>query len=390
LEAHWCKVKMLITFKTLQLQSFKIEVNEDDLIRAVKEKIEEEKGKDFPADGQKLIYAGKILDDKLAIKDYNIEPTKNFVVVMVTKPKPQTAPVTPKTENSEPAASTATESVPKPEQPRTEEKTEVEKEKSIESTTTTTPTTTTSSSSISSTEMASATSTASSSDQNTISSAESALVVGAQYEQMVLEMMSMGFERDKVVRALRASFNNPDRAVEYLMTDAIPDLPDETQETPADSSAQQEDSSMVSEAESAGDALSFLQQQPQFTALRRAVQSNPSVLPQLLQELGQANPQLLQLISQNQERFISMLNEPITEEQSQQEASEGNAPAEGDGQGQAGSGVNYIRVTPHEKEAIERLKALGFPEHLVIQAYFACEKNENLAANFLLSQGFDD
>ena len=51
-----------------------------------------------------------------------------------------------------------------------------------------------------------------------ISSAENMLATGAEYERLVKEIMDMGFERERVVQALRASFNNPDRAVEYLMT----------------------------------------------------------------------------------------------------------------------------------------------------------------------------
>ncbi|NWZ30069.1 RD23A protein, partial [Asarcornis scutulata] len=128
--------------------------------------------------------------------------------------------------------------------------------------------------------------------------------------------------------------------------------------------------------------LEFLREQPQFQNMRQVIQQNPALLPALLQQLGQENPQLLQQISQHQEQFIQMLNEPLGE----LGELEGEMGAIGDESPQ----MNYIQVTPQEKEAIERLKALGFPESLVIQAYFACEKNENLAANFLLSQNFDD
>lgn len=126
--------------------------------------------------------------------------------------------------------------------------------------------------------------------------------------------------------------------------------------------------------------LAFLRTQPQFVHMRQAIQRNPALLPALLQQLGRENPQLLQVtaarparprlepcnpfcsmsppdppsphfqqISQHQERFIQMLNEPVGEG--------GDAPEVGDmgAAGEEGAPVNYIQVTPQEKEAIERV-----------------------------------
>ncbi|MEQ2290451.1 UV excision repair protein RAD23 B [Ameca splendens] len=50
---------MLITLKTLQQQTFKIDIDEEETVKTLKERIEQEKGKDiFSVAGQKLIYAG--------------------------------------------------------------------------------------------------------------------------------------------------------------------------------------------------------------------------------------------------------------------------------------------------------------------------------------------
>lgn len=221
--------------------------------------------------------------------------------------------------------------------------------------------------------------------------------------------MLMGYEREQVVAALRASYNNPDRAVEYLLT-GIPGR-DQGQSTgpevvaPPASGAPAPPSSVSSPADtgsspSAGvNPLSFLRNQPQFQVMRQLIQQNAALLPALLQEIGRENPELLQEISNHQEQFIQMLNEPNPDPVPG--GGEGGAGGTGGVGGAGGAGglgggtpggshMSYIQVTPQEKEAIERLKALGFPEGLVIQAYFACEKNENLAANFLLQQNFDD
>ncbi|XP_040896792.1 RAD23 homolog A, nucleotide excision repair protein b isoform X2 [Toxotes jaculatrix] len=476
---------LTVTLKTLQQQTFKIEIDPELTVKTLKEKIEEDRGKDaFPAVGQKLIYAGKILNDDTPLKEYKIDE-KNFVVVMVTKPKPApppqaspqptpqpaaasapppaTAPApapapapasgpaqTPSTPTHTVSASTpAPQSVPPSESPcSVPENTPLASAEAAAApdsnatpdsapalasaaaaaldsapapateTVQTAPTTADHPAPAAQPEekpreepedQPSATAPVPSSASSLVDElglleeAASILVTGPAYENLVSEIMSMGYEREQVVAALRASYNNPDRAVEYLLM-GIPaeasDLPAQepvrhsapsNPPTPATQQPQQPPAASnrpVSGSQppsagggsvSTGNPLEFLRNQPQFQQMRQIIQQNPALLPALLQQLGRDNPQLLQQITQHQERFVQMLNEPRG----------GDTGGEG-AEAQGLPHTNYIQVTPQEKEAIERLKALGFPEGLVIQAYFACEKNENLAANFLLQQSWDD
>ncbi|KAG8171102.1 hypothetical protein JTE90_021668, partial [Oedothorax gibbosus] len=136
--------------------------------------------------------------------------------------------------------------------------------------------------------------------------------------------------------------------------------------------------------------LAFLRTQPQFQQMRQVIQQNPQLLNAVLQQIGQNNPQLLLLISQNQEDFVRMLNEPQGPASATSRAAQPVVAGTGTSPLESSLGEATAQVSPQDRDAIERLKALGFPEYLVVQAYFACDKNENLAANFLLSQNADE
>lgn len=350
---------MLVTLKNLQQQTFQIEINATETVKALKQKIESEKGAaDYAAATQKLIYAGKILADDDPLSKYNIDE-KKFIVVMVAKPKaaPAPAPATPTEPSPVQAPAAPVAAAPAPTVPASATETPQDTKD----------------------------------EDKTAASHESGIVMGEDYNRMVQQIQDMGYEKSQVEAALRASFNNPDRAVEYLLTG----IPPQVEVGPlSGGGGGGTSSSAVSEAQppSTGSGqggenpLAFLRDHEMFQQIRSVIQQNPNMLSTMLQQIGSSNPQLLQIISQNQEAFIRMINEGEAGEEG--EAGIPGLPGEAPGDVLDQPGV--IQVSPQDKEAIERLKALGFPEHLVVQAYFACEKNENLAANFLLSQGFDD
>ena len=211
----------------------------------------------------------------------------------------------------------------------------------------------------------------------------------------VAALMEMGFPREECERALRAAFGDVNRAVEYLTTGAIPagmgddDVDDAGAGGDEDGDAEMDPNAPLDlfpqgfPAELGGGGggagarepgpLDFLRNHEQFHHVRQMVYRNPEALEPLLQALGQQDPELLQLITDNQEAFMELLNESDdgVDDDEMAELEEALAQA-----GQA--------LTAEDEEAVSRLTAMGFEREAVLEAYLACGKDENAAANFLL------
>lgn len=387
----------IFSVRTISQESFDIEAESSDTVLTLKQKIAAAKG--YDVGGLKLIFSGKILKDEDTVASGGIKTKSEggFIVVMVSKAKPAAAPA------PAPVAAPVPAPVPAP-------------------------------------------APAASAPAPAPAAAAPAAnpFAGPAFESAVESIKGMGFPEDHIRAALMAAYGNPDRAVDYLMSGAPLPAPPTGAVAPAAPRA----APAAAPAPTGG--LAGLRAHPQFNEMKRIIQQNPGAIQTVLAAIGQQSPELLSEITANQAAFITMMQEPIAEgedddDDGEGEDGEGDDDMDGEGMGMdpaalmqmaamvaqaspeqraqiatqmgmtpeqlmqlaamatmgalgggpggpggpAGPGMIRVELTPADAEAVERLQAMGFPRDAVIQAFLACDKNEELAANYLLENGFD-
>lgn len=370
-----------IVFKDFKKEKIPLELDLSSTVLDAKTQLAQKK--DCEESQIKLIYSGKVLQDAKSLQVSGLKEGDQ-VIFMISKKKSTTTTVT------EPQSKEA--SVPVTQSPA--------------------PQTSTSEAPAAQTQ------------EQAGSSADPGFVIGAQRNEAVERIMEMGYEREQVDRALRAAFNNPDRAVEYLLM-GIPENLQQQQQQQQQQSQEQESGDVEQEeagphAESTGEAAGedlFAQAAQRggasggetegeaagasggapgsigltmedLLALRQVVSGNPEALAPLLENLSNRYPQLREQIMANPEVFVSMLLEAVGEnlEDAMTGIDEPGALESGvAATEQPGEDVN-VEVSENDEQAIARLCELGFERALVMQVYFACGKNEEIAANMLFNE----
>lgn len=225
----------------------------------------------------------------------------------------------------------------------------------------------------------------------------SAFAQGDEREATITNIMEMGYERPQVEAALRAAFNNPHRAVEYLLT-GIPESfqssvapptavaePDSHDDTNDDSNHGENLFEQAAAAHQGGNddasapsGLSELGDDAQMNLLRNMLETSPEMLQQFIEQMSESNPQIAALIQQDPEGFMRTFMGRAGDEA-------GFEVDDGEGEGAHGDEPGTVRIslTEQDENAINRLCELGFDRDMAVQVYLACDKNEEVAADIL-------
>ena len=192
-----------------------------------------------------------------------------------------------------------------------------------------------------------------------------------QFKEQIDSLVDMGYEREKAEKAVKAANGSLDTAIEFLNSGNIPD-----------STQNNAGSGNVNNVPSSTNSNLPDELKKNASIIKCLCINNPERLPSILNNLKQRSPQLIELLKQHEEDFKNLLVAPLSQEditnfQSlDQELRRPQGPT--------------IRLTKEESDAVKRLQELGFSQADAVQAYFACDKNEEMAANFLFEQKMRD
>ncbi|XP_017084063.1 UV excision repair protein RAD23 homolog B [Drosophila eugracilis] len=291
---------MKLSIRMLDQRTINVEISESQNVRALKQRLGNLPEVSLSVESLQLIYGGRIMEDALPISEYRISEDK-FIVLMGKK-KVEVKPPEEQVQTTPPQTNVETET-----------RTQV---------------------------------VAPSSSPD---------------EQRVRDLMAMGYGEEEVRSALRASFNHPERAIEYLISGI-----------PHEASAEQSLAPV-----SSGETTEEVQQlmgDPSVARVREMIRENPELLQLILARLAETDPAAFETVQNNQEEFRAMLT--------------GDGSVVSD-DSEAGATLQ-VSLTAEEAAAVERLEALGFHRVLAVQAYLACDKNEQLAAEILFRQSEED
>ena len=317
---------MKLILKNLKQVQFNVELESDKkTIQDLKNEIEKIHG--FDAAQLKLLHNGRILDNAKTLEEYQIKD-ENVIIMMNTKPKqkeqpPSTEP--PKTEPEKKEETEKKEDPPKQPEPQPQSS-------------------------------------------------------NSEYTTQINSLVEMGYEKEKVEKAINAAKGNLDLALEFLNSGNIPDSAPQTQPQPQNQSQPNRGNRNLS-----------LELRRNASLIKIVCKDNPEKVFSILNNLKQRNPALLEKIKEHEQDFKNLLVSPISQEDIDNfKAVEQNLQGLL-GEGGRRPGQVEIRLTPEEAEAVKRLKELGdFSQAEVIQAFFACDKNEELTANYLFEQKMRD
>jgi UV excision repair protein RAD23 len=206
------------------------------------------------------------------------------------------------------------------------------------------------------------------------------------YATQVASLIDMGFEKSQAEAAIKAAHGQIDLAVDYLYNG----IPEGTNDNLP---------FMEGEGEEGGEEGGDEDPLKKTASIAKILcQNDPSKLTNLMQNIQQNDPDLFALINEREEEFKNLLEQPVTEadirnlRSFQQEMGMGGVGGEHGGHEHGhGQGTISVNLTPEDRVVINRLKELGnFNEADVIQAYIACDKNEEMAANYLFEQKMND